>query len=261
MTTETYILTAPQVRGCGERSKGGFYACSGFSPYGRPIEHFLFCPPHYYSGKFSRAPKLADVGDGSNNGIITWIGAEYYPYPSDFIEEAKLLGVSRRIPATWPVDKLTLPAWLVCMHSKARLMNALSMGMTTPAYCPIGVHSDRAAPPSVTLEKCLGRSWELAPQTSWRSPITGKKECEIDGYASRRIGSTKYQVFPPEYALRSQAFEIVKGIESIVAPAYERGMFAMFPLSHFEWIRSGKKEEDDKILSKKTSIPIVEVEK
>ncbi len=261
MTTATgeFQLTDPRPRGCGDRARGGIYACSGFSPDGRPIEHFLFCPPHYYGEKFHRAPKLADVGAGVNNGMITWIGAEYYQFPSDFIEEAKLQGVSRRIPATWPIDKLTLPAWLVCVHAKARLMNALSMGMTTPAYCPKVIHSDPARH-DIGMPICLGRSWELAPETNWTSPITGKKEDE-EGHHTRRIGSTRYAVFPPEYALRSQAIEIVKGREAIVTPAYEPGVFAIFPLTHFEYVLTKHREEDEKVLGKNTKIPMVGVEK
>lgn len=254
-----FHLTDPKPRGCGERQKSGIYACSGFSPEGRPIEHFLFCPPHYYGEKFHRAPKLADVGVGTNNGLVTWVGAEFYPFPSDFIEEAKLQGVSKRIPGTWPIDKLTLPAWLVCVHAKARLMNALSMGMKTPAYCPRSIHADPSRH-DIMMPICLGRSWELAPQTNWRSPISGATESETAGHPIRKIGSTRYQVFPPEYQLKSQAIEIVKGREAVVQPAYEPGVFAIFPLTHFEYVMTKHQEEDDKMLRKNTKIPIVGVE-
>jgi hypothetical protein len=34
-----------EPRGCGDREEGGVYAECGPSPYGSPLEHFLFDPP------------------------------------------------------------------------------------------------------------------------------------------------------------------------------------------------------------------------
>ena len=247
-----YRLTNPKPRGCGMRSRGGVYCCCGLGPEGRPIEYYLFCPPYVYTEGFHRAPRLVDVGEGTNNGIVIWIGEQFYPYPSDFIEEARDQGVSRRIPGNWPLDKLTLPAWMVMVHAKSRLVNALSLGLGVTPYCPKDKHDKETG---IITSECLGRSWELAPPTVYVAP----NDLGLLHGHKRKIASTQYTVFPPGDGLRPQPIELVKGKETIVRPAYEHGIFAMFPLTHIEYVKSGNVEKDEKTLSRALQVPIVGV--
>jgi hypothetical protein len=174
------MLTVARPRGCGERKKGGVYACCGLSPVGRPIEEYLLCPPRPVDYKFHRTPRLVDVikGGPRKNALLIWIGEQYYPFVSDFIEEAREQGISRRLPSNLNVQKIELPAWMILVHAKARLMNAPSLGLTAVPKCPTGLHTERHL-----TEPCLWRSWQVATETPKGSRV-------------REIGSTKYPVYP-----------------------------------------------------------------
>lgn len=56
---------APE-RGCGRRIAGGTYLVTNTSPNGRPLEHFLFCPPL----------RVPDVGLSTQGQIVVQIRGE-----------------------------------------------------------------------------------------------------------------------------------------------------------------------------------------
>ena len=93
---ETRVMGALKERGCGKRTKGGLYACCGLSPYGKPIEDFLIDPPLAFSGESFRAPIVNVVNEVTN--LIFWMGKEFYPYCPDYIEETRVMGISKRVP-------------------------------------------------------------------------------------------------------------------------------------------------------------------
>lgn len=75
------------------------------SPFGRPLEDFLLDPQIKWDGPQLRAPM--EVPDSENTyHILLGIGQRYYPYFPDFFEEAKVMGVSKRIPRTFIPTKL-----------------------------------------------------------------------------------------------------------------------------------------------------------
>jgi len=92
----------PEERGCGDREPGGVYVESGLSPYGSPLEHFLFDPPLPLPAGVDlvNKPQLWQRVDpetqepvlDSETGrpvydLLIHIGAEHYPYAPDYIEE------------------------------------------------------------------------------------------------------------------------------------------------------------------------------
>jgi hypothetical protein len=138
-------------RGCGYRQVGGLYMVSGklSAPCGRlPIELHV-CPTCGGGIKQSRAwtwvrPE-ALIGDpnaicrftrdtpdyctrhrcpgmdvarlGARCGLL-WVGEKFYKYPADFMVEAQMMGVSRRIAAV-PRDFKVGETWVLVAHPRA----------------------------------------------------------------------------------------------------------------------------------------------
>lgn len=113
------IIPCSGSRGCGSRQEGGLYACTSTSVFGRPVEEFVIDPAREFRGEAFRAPILYQDQDGVNHMLI-WIGAEFYPFVPDFVEEVRKMGVSRRIPRGFPIEKLTpYKSKMILIHSKA----------------------------------------------------------------------------------------------------------------------------------------------
>jgi len=111
-------------RGCGFREQNGLYATVESSINGFPIENFIFDPVRTYEGEevieqFSRSPTLFKDGSGIYH-MVMWIGKQFYPYPSDFIEEAKVMGISKRLPKGFDFSQLTPnKSWLLLVHPRS----------------------------------------------------------------------------------------------------------------------------------------------
>ncbi len=113
------IIPCSGSRGCGERQEGGLYACTSTSIFGRPVEEFVIDPAREFRGEAFRAPILYQDQDGVNHMLI-WIGAEFYPFVPDFVEEVRKMGVSRRIPRGFPVEKLVPgESRMILIHSRS----------------------------------------------------------------------------------------------------------------------------------------------
>lgn len=108
MTTTT--LHASQGRGCGSRSSGACYLCVGFGIGGMPIEHFIIDPVRRWPQEMSRKDwnRGFQLLPGKNcNHVVIFVGESFYASPWTFIEEARRFGVSRKVPPTFPFEKLT----------------------------------------------------------------------------------------------------------------------------------------------------------
>lgn len=186
------------TRGCGKRVNGGLYVCCSLNPFGKPIEHFLIDPPFLYHHGSFRSPILVEK-DGINH-ILLWVGAEYYPYVSDFIEETRRFGISKRIPKTFPIEKLTKKSMMLLVHPKAIIENYKELPV--PTYCPKNNldHFNNE-------EYCLGHSYQIA------KPNQGDNQ--------RKIGDTVYSVTPCD----------VK--EDLI---FKAGIFGRFPITNFDYI-------------------------
>lgn len=146
-------------RGCGSRVEGGIYACVPTSPNGRPVEHFLCCPPIRIDadeyGLSNIGVKLIDLPEtclycGGGGKVIAHInpvpqdcpdckglglvpvshvfdiiGGEHYPNVADFIEEARRLGISRRLELGDAKEyaRLSSRSRLFLLHARAIIEN------------------------------------------------------------------------------------------------------------------------------------------
>lgn len=111
-------------RGCGQRKKGGVYLTVAEGPGGKPIEHFLIDPPIPVDlqqlGIGPRGVHLVQRGNIWH--VFDVVGTKHYPNVADFVEEARLLGISRR--AELPdYSVLTPESKLVLIHQRAFINN------------------------------------------------------------------------------------------------------------------------------------------
>jgi hypothetical protein len=109
------------ARGCGDsRQAGGIYACCGLSPVGSPIENFLV-----------DSPIPIDKNDyGLSSKGTTWlekdgvwhlldiVGENYYPNVADFVEEARRMGISRRLSGKLEFERLTKDSRIILLHRR-----------------------------------------------------------------------------------------------------------------------------------------------
>jgi len=107
-------------RGCGSRVENALYCCVETSPFGKPIEDFLVDPVIAWHGaKTLRAPMLIQDSNQVNH-VVLGIGKEYYPFTSDFVEETRNMGVSKRIPLNFDPSVLTPDkSKLLLVHARA----------------------------------------------------------------------------------------------------------------------------------------------
>lgn len=140
-------------RCCGDsRTAGDLYLEVATSPYGKPLEEFLWCPPqpvdieqlggskvgiHYMPPREVAGKEVFDVFD--------WIGEDSYPNVHDFIGEAQALGFSRKISSAFDFSKLSQQSWIFFIHPRGYIDNFQIYVKTEPdaptiVRCPATKH-------------------------------------------------------------------------------------------------------------------------
>ena len=201
------IIPCSGQRGCGTREEGGLYMCVGVSPTGTPIEEFILDPAREFRGKHFLSPILYE-----RNGIydiLIWVGAEFYPFVPDFIEEAQWMGISRKIRTNFPIDKLTPgESRMILIHKRA--IPKFEYEVLPTGWC---LKSDED-------HLC---TFDLWPLSSLRSMKNHKvlQEDDIQMQVEIVTPSVSYHVTKPLFA------------ESW---GYQAGAFAAFYITHLEYI-------------------------
>jgi len=148
-------------RGCGNRKQGGVYAECGSSREGKPVESFLLCPPIPVDPKEFG---ITAVGVKLIEGMVwDWVGSQYYQNVTDFIEEVRRFGMSRRLPKTFDFQSLIPTSRMFLLHSRAHIENPTPYHSSRLGgkvfdmkwdWCPTGRHDH--------TEKgmCAGLWWE-----------------------------------------------------------------------------------------------------
>jgi len=133
MSTVDFPRANPDERGCGLREPGGVYAECGFSPYGSPLERFVFDPPlpppdnidlankprlwqrvHPVTGEMELDDQDRPIWD-----LLIHIGAQHYPFAPDYYKETERLGASRRLNPKLDLSRLTLSSRMLLAHPRA----------------------------------------------------------------------------------------------------------------------------------------------
>jgi len=208
----------PEPRGCGDRKPNGVYAESGLSPFGQPIEHLLFDPPLPLPAGLdlvnktllwqrvdpqSGEPELDPVTGRPIYDLLIHVGAEYYPYAPDYIEETRRLGASRKLNPNLDLSLLTLRSRMLLAHPKAIPVNW--QDLTLPEVCKKHrLKHDMASynllhhDPTSDHERegpCIFKLWDLIPQKEASEVIEVQGERPL---CLCEIGSTLYEYRPTE---------------------------------------------------------------
>jgi hypothetical protein len=294
-------------RQCGYRKSGGIYAEVPTSIHGKPLEHFLACPPvkidpqeyrlhpkglgvklvelpetcekckgggsvlRIYQGETAGkptdvtvgyvCPKCNGLGVESVAHVFDIVGQDNYPNVADFLEEARRLGVSRRLELEGgEYARLTPRSRLILLHKRAVIENPeplygamgdLELARMRRADCPKKLAAHRldklpdidppvwatphVAPGCAALYWHLLEGGKIVPETAEAEERIrrGSKEVVAGRFVERRLESGTYRGYcPPE------------GVE----PVYGLGIFAVFPLVKIVVIdpEGEHKEEVDK---------------
>lgn len=108
------------IRGCGIRSAGGVYLCLGIGMGGTlHVEELILDPIRPWPEKWQRGFKLLRNKQGWYD-VAIFVGESFYKSLWDFVEETRRFGISRKVPPTFPFEKLTPgKSQMVFLHRKA----------------------------------------------------------------------------------------------------------------------------------------------
>ncbi len=119
----------PVSRGCGDREPGGVYVESGLSSKGRPLEEFLVDPPlpvpdgldlvnkpQIWQRMLPSGEPVLDVDGLPIFDLLIWVGAEFYPYCVDYLEETRRFGASRRLNPNLDLSLLSKSSRMILAH-------------------------------------------------------------------------------------------------------------------------------------------------
>jgi len=208
-------------RACGVRKTNGLYLCINTSQYGKPIEHFLLDPIKICDLKPFRTPII--IEGKKVNHIMIYVGKEFYPFVSDYIEESRVQGISRRIPKSFPFERLTpFESRMFFVHERAIPL----FGHDTGRECPRKInHSHKPG------DTCVFDLWHL----SALERIKDKHEVSIidEDHAGIQTPSVKYSVNLPRMPPIN--------LDKKTIYKYQTGIFAAFFVSHLEYINKTKK--------------------
>ena len=216
-----------KVRGCGTRSENALYVCVGTSPYGRPIESFLIDPPKPWDGPQLRSPMLYYAESLQAYQLVMGIGKKYYPFVPDFVEEARHMGVSKRIPLGFDLSKLDPDrSGLLLIHPRAIPLFDYNFIHEDDGKCKLG----RDHPKGL----CIFHLWHLSSTTSI------KKLHYIPDI--KNLEALSLRVFTPSTSYWVK--RVCHSDGSIMLypqsrmPAYQPGFILYFPRIHFEYVNS-----------------------
>ncbi|GGR13164.1 hypothetical protein [Deinococcus ruber] len=207
MTTTSAIRAIGGARLCGSGRKAGeLYLECGVSAGGQGIEAFLQDLPLQIDQEAFNISPLGVTTFLDPQGVthvLDWVGEGHYPEVADFIEEARLKGVSRKISHTAPISGLTQDSRLFLVHPRAAIVNTDQLPTPAGFHCPCG-HRHTAQ------QGCLGWAWHALPNDG-----QGKRKlAESRSYAVKSSHVPK----EAEYALAVFMVVPITALTVIVSP-------------------------------------------
>ena len=256
--SDSFAKAAAVPRGCGDsREPGGYYLECGLDKNGSPISEFLIdppiTPPEDIRGAI-RKPQLWEDPQTQINHVVIWVGAEFYPYLSDYVEEVARFGASRRIPQNFQFEKLSPHSTMIFVHRYA--LNPHWETQLPPHACPklLLNHFETGSSGHEKLEgPCLGKAWDLMPkEAADKVVIEGGKVDELTGEVAPSI----YLRNRPSFSYLFQpTFETIE-VENRKEAGWkglQPGIFMALPISCVAYIRQSEETDKDKKTREKAS--------
>jgi hypothetical protein len=220
------------ARLCGPgRSIGGLYLESGLSVGGVEVEQMLLDPPQPVNpedlGVSAIGVTLWEGMDGVTH-VLDMVGVSHYSYVSDFIEEGRIKGFSRKVSPNLDFGKLSPGSRLVFLHTRGRVVNypEYSPDMLPDFVCPCGKAHTAGS------ESCIGLLWRLAPET-----VLGLRMRQLSGGNSYALGK-------------------VDPAHPFPAPEYTTAMFASVPITSISLIAGGADQEMKLAKAQQSGFPV-----
>lgn len=239
------LVNSAITRGCGQREEGGLYACvSGGGD--TPIEQFIIDPVIPWThGPFQGGIVSYQPASGGYD-LIMWVGAEYYPYVPDFIEEGRVHGFSKRIPTTLEgLELLDDQSRLVLIHPKAgfdhtyhlKHLSNRDQEIAQNLAVPIIVRPDHSAVGDCNhpidcdtlMTNCTFSLWDLSGHRN--AAQKGHEVCQNPAFPQL----TEIKTPSARYSVRN----LVEGynpLEHTTDLGWYPGIFCVLPLTHFEYV-------------------------
>lgn len=192
-------------RGCGTR-RSGVYLEVGMGPGGRPFDEFLCDPPVPLPAwmtpeMLANKATLVQRGGTGIVDVISWVGANHYPYLPDFLEEARRMGISRRVLPSFEFEKITpFESQIILVHPRA-------YNPDWQQHMPIDLCLlNRPGHSTLTTDEgnprqgpCLYQLYNLIPADDGRpiGQMSSFDPAQPDSFMYQRaIGDTTYQYIP-----------------------------------------------------------------
>jgi Arc/MetJ-type ribon-helix-helix transcriptional regulator len=101
--------------------------------------------------------------------IMDWVGKDSYPSPSDFVDEAIRMGISRRVQRSVAIHRLRHESRLLLVHEHAFVHEERRVPMLDESmkhYCPLAIPDHEA----LALDEgvCSGAWWSFA-RGGWKT--------------------------------------------------------------------------------------------
>ncbi len=154
------LVTSGGRRGCGYRQPGAAYLAVPLGPGGRPVEEFLIDPPVVVDDP--GALGLTSIGTtmierGGITHVLDIVGREHYPTVLAFVDEARRMGISRRISRNSDFSKITPASRLLLLHPHADIANAPEFPTSEACPCQVPEHVAEG------FTDMCARLWALEP--------------------------------------------------------------------------------------------------
>lgn len=191
-------------RGCGaSRVAGAIYAEAGLSG-GAPIESFLVEPPIVTDlDALGVSPIGVTLVPGDLGAaldccdVLDWVGSEHYPNVADFVEEARRMGVSRRLSSKLDYSKLGPESRLLLVHARAHVESWEEVYTTWRLSLPPERRSDCWVCPKGRRGHESGNATGCCIGTWWHDITDGAPDpSSVTGEVIRTVGSTSYKGWP-----------------------------------------------------------------
>jgi len=222
------------TRGCGLRQPGAVYAVTALSAHGVPLEYFIVDPPQPVDcaglGLTDRGVRILNTG--ATTVVADVVGTNYYPYATDFLEEVRRFGASRRLSPKLDFSQLGPFSRLWLIHRRAYLNNFQVLVPRVQVICPKYVHPPE---PEVCCINLLYHVFD--PQDV---------ALKSDARPSRRMPAFEYPVWtrPAGYT-----------------PDYVPALFLNLPISRLEVVRAADGSHRSALARARTSsLEVVEVD-
>ncbi len=222
-------------RGCGTRQEGGVYLECGTHPgWGRPLEFFLADPPVPMTCATKVGVELVERTGVVH--VLDWAGEQHYPTVTDFLEEGRALGFSRRISNTLDLSRLTAESRILIVHARGLVVNHEALRPFMPKRYNVA-HDDQGRRKPAHKHHC--GHLERTASFEHYQPDPHKHGCTRDLWAV--LSATRVEDGAPPRYLRefaSISYEVLPLAPDAPAPDFVSALVASLPITNVSVIKA-----------------------